>query len=90
MPFRGEMSCGFKAYRILLSLLTGTPDRNAASHYIPVGKDQARFCPSGEKCGPCEQVRKTLISLATLQLGLLLYIGIRDAVMGKPMLARCG
>jgi hypothetical protein len=47
VPFRGEMSCGFKAYRILLSLLTGTPYR-----YIHVGKDQARFCPSGEKCGP--------------------------------------
>ena len=51
-----KMVCGFKAYRILLSLLTGTPDRNAASQRsaartIPVGKDQARFCPSGEKCG---------------------------------------
>ena len=44
-----KMIFGFKAYRILLSLLT----------YIPVGKDQARSCPSGEKCGLATSSQKS-------------------------------
>ena len=41
-----KISCEFKAYRILLSLLIGTPHR-----YIHVGKEQARARPLVRNAG---------------------------------------
>jgi len=46
-----KVSCECKAYRILLSLLIGTPHRNAASRYIHVGKEQARAHPLVRNAG---------------------------------------
>ena len=46
-----KISCEFKAYRILLSLLIGTPHRNAASRYIHSGKEQARARPLVRNAG---------------------------------------